>query len=114
MLRLMASESINVAEICCNEEVGGVMGAIFAVIGCMFLPARSLCRSLHPVTKALIKVGMSTIVGTLDTGFDWAGNFFFTSIIWNQQRNIAKHFQTKQYYYIIGNWISCGKLFLEF
>jgi len=62
----MASFSINIAEIWSNEEVGGVMG------GCMFLPARNLCRSLHPVTKALIKVGMSTIVGTLDTGFDWA------------------------------------------
>ena len=69
----MNAEEVNLIDSCCQTEVCSVFGSILVVLGCLFAPLDRWWIGLGPKTRGLILVGLSTIVGTLDTCFDWMG-----------------------------------------
>eukprot|EP00493_Phyllostaurus_siculus_P001619 UN01627 len=66
-------EEVNLIDSCCQTEVCSVFGALLVLLGCLFSPLKKWWKGLDPKIRGLILVGLSTIIGTLDTCFDWAG-----------------------------------------
>ena len=69
-------EEVNLIDSCCQTEVCSVFGALLVVLGCLFSPLKKWWKGLDPKIRGLILVGLSTIIGTLDTCFDWAGKHY--------------------------------------
>ena len=66
-------QEVNLIDSCYQTEVGSVFGAILVAFGFLFSSLRKWWKGLDPKVRALILVGFSTIIGTLDTSFDWIG-----------------------------------------